>query len=56
MYQFGHYSNMEITEEEMFEYLKYSINNLQNSISDFYLEMINYDKNIGKNWCFCRNY
>ena len=55
MYQFGHYSNMEITEEEMFEYLKYSINNLQNSISDFYLEMINYDKNIGKN-CMSRIY
>ena len=55
MYQFGKYSNMEITEEEMFEYLKMSISNLQDSISEFYLEMIKYDKKIGKN-CMSRIY
>ena len=55
MYQFGKYSNMEITEEEMFEYLKMSILNLQDSISEFYLEMIKYDKKIGKN-CMSRIY
>ena len=46
---------MDITEEQMFEYLKMSINNLQDSISDFYLEMIKYDKKIGKN-CMSRIY
>ena len=55
MYQFGKFSNMEITEEQMLEYLKMSILNLQDSISEFYLEMIKYDKKIGKN-CMSRIY
>ena len=55
MYQFGNYSQMDITDDQMFEYLKMTISNLQNSISDFYLEMIKYDKKIGKN-CMSRIY
>ena len=55
MYEFGDYSKMDITEEEMFDYLKLSINSLQEAISSFYKEMIKYDKKIGKN-CMGRIY
>jgi hypothetical protein len=55
MYEFGDYSKMDITEEEMFDYLKLSINSLQEAISSFYKEMVKYDKKIGKN-CMGRIY
>ena len=48
MYEFEDYSKMDITEEEMFDYLKLSINDLQEAISSFYKEMVKYDKKIGK--------
>ena len=55
MYEFGDYSTMDITEVEMFDYLKLSINSLQEAISSFYKEMVKYDKKIGKN-CMGRIY
>ena len=55
MFEFGEYSKMDITDLEMFDYLKLSINSLQESISSFYLEMVNYDQKIGKN-CMGRIY
>jgi len=55
MYEFGNYSDMDITTEEMFDYLKLSINSLQEAISSFYKELIKYDKKIGKN-CMSRIY
>ena len=55
MYEFGNYSDMDITTEEMFDYLKLSINSLQEAISSFYKELIKYDRKIGKN-CMGRIY
>ena len=55
MFEFGNFSKMYITEEQMFNYLKLSINSLQESISSFYKEMVNYDQKIGKN-CMGRVY
>ena len=55
MFEFGDYSKMDITDEEMFNYLKLSINSLQESISSFYKEMVKYDQKIGKN-CMGRIY
>ena len=49
MFEFGDYSQMYITDEQMFNYLKLSIDSLKESISSFYKEMVKYDQKIGKN-------
>ena len=48
-YQFGKFTDMDITTAEMLEYLMLSVSTLQEAIRDFYSELIDYDKKCNKN-------